>query len=244
MTVIPRPPQKVGAVLKREAQLRVPGIVAEELERKNGEHPFAEWKRFSDRFGMWVVGSNAVPIQHVQHDVTQRVHGLPCHYRTLLSLCPGLDNATHHVILQSPQWWQALFGPTTGRMLHAIGSFLPLCLSLRYETSSWKNSLWNNARKWGLLPIVSKAVRQVKTHLCQLSPNHSLFLESLNWYTPFPNTTTTPHAVSYPYATPEFALIVPFDVWCILFSFATPQSRCAIALSSFCVYARPLVCLP
>ena len=116
VTVIPQPSQAVGEVLKRGAQLRVLGIVAEELERRNGEHPFADCTQFSDRLGMRVVGSNpTASLQRMQQDITQRVHG-PCHYPTLLSLCPGLDNATQHVILRLPQQWQALFCPTTGRM--------------------------------------------------------------------------------------------------------------------------------
>ena len=118
VTVISQPPLTVGDVLKRGAQLRVPSIVAEELERKNAEHPFADWIHFSDRFGMWVVGSgHADPLQQVQRTTMQRVHGLPCHCPTLLSLSPSLENATRHVILRSPLQWQALFGPTTGRML-------------------------------------------------------------------------------------------------------------------------------
>ena len=118
VTVIPQPPPTVGDVLKRGAQLRVPGIVAEELERTNTNHPCAEWVSFSDRFGMWVVKSGQTdPLQQVHQTTMRQIHSLPCHCPTLFSLCPNLENATQHVILRSPLQWQALFGPTTGRML-------------------------------------------------------------------------------------------------------------------------------
>ena len=57
VAVIPQPPPTVGDVLQRGAQLRVSGIVAEELGRRNAKHPFTNRIHFSDRFGMWVVGS-------------------------------------------------------------------------------------------------------------------------------------------------------------------------------------------
>ena len=80
VTVIPRPPPTVGDVLKRGAQLRVPGIVAEELERTNTNHPFAEWVSFSDRFGMWVVKSGQTdPLQQVHQTTMQQIHSVPCH---------------------------------------------------------------------------------------------------------------------------------------------------------------------
>ena len=118
IVIVTKATPSVGDVLKRGPVLFVPAFVTAALNEKQYTSPFAAWRPFSQKYGVWVVQDTSPQVlRDVSLKVRRRVCESPCACHKWFTMCPTLQNVTQHVILRERRDWVQMFGPVVGALL-------------------------------------------------------------------------------------------------------------------------------